>query len=69
MYPTGSDYFMLFADESFACAHEATTEKGRSHYLAMAYMWNHAAAKQQRDENERARLARGNSAPRPTRWA
>ena len=33
----------------------------------MAAMWNRAAARQQRDENGRARLARGNSAPRPTR--
>lgn len=51
---TGYDCFRLFADESLACAREATTAKWQVHHLAMADMWIRAAAKQQRDDNERA---------------
>ena len=52
MYFTGYD-FRLFAEESLACAREATSDQQRKHYLAMAEMWNNIAARQERDDRER----------------
>jgi hypothetical protein len=45
--------FRLFAEESLACAREATSEERRKHYLAMADMWNNIAARQERDDRQR----------------